>query len=195
MPISNVLLLGGCRGGVEQTQQQPLCQTLEEGQEKKYTESPILQLFREPGSQGGERALKRAFVEGEKSSRQFCMLSCNRIMEQSKLNQFCNDWGDFPLMAAAPESREGSRGWSRGAETHREHPWMVAWDPRAACRVGQDFPGAACVTMAMRNPRGINESGAHRESFGVEKGSAWPGRAGRWRRAGGRVGGAGIPAA
>lgn len=58
--------------------------------------------------------LKCAFVEGEKSSRQFCMLSCNRIMKQSKLNQFRNDWGEFLLAAAAPESREGNGGWSRG---------------------------------------------------------------------------------
>lgn len=51
-------------------------------------------------------------MEGEKSSRQFCMLSCNRIMEQSKLNQFCNDWEEFLLMAAAPEPWEGNGGWS-----------------------------------------------------------------------------------
>ena len=123
------------------------------------------------------------------------MLSCNRIMEQSKLNQFCNDWGEFLLTAAAPESWEGNGGWSWGAETHREHPWMVACGLRAVCRGGQDFPGAACVAMAMCNPMGINESGAHCESFGAEKRLAWAGRAGRWRRAGGRAGGAGTPAA
>lgn len=151
--------------------------------------------LRRAASRGGERALKRAFVEGEKSSRQFCMLSCDRIMEQSKLNQFRNDWGELPLTAAAPESREGNRGRSRGAETHPEHPGTVAWALRAMCRGGQDFPGAAGVAMAMRDPRGINESGAHLGSFGAEKKWGWAGGAGRWRRAGGGAGGAGIPAA
>lgn len=52
---------------------------------------------------------------------------------------------------------------------------MVAWAARAACRGGQDFPGAAGVAMAMRDPTGINESGAHLESFGGEK-RHWPGQ-------------------
>lgn len=90
MPMSSVLR----RGGVEQTQQQPLRTRLRKGRGKAnryiHLKSYFAVLWRAE-SQEGDRALKRAFVEGEKSSRQFCTLSCNRIMEQSKLNQFCND--------------------------------------------------------------------------------------------------------
>lgn len=37
VPVSNVLLLGGHRGGVQQTGQQSLCQALEEGQGKNIS--------------------------------------------------------------------------------------------------------------------------------------------------------------
>lgn len=98
-------------------------------------------------------------------------------------------------MAAGPESQERNGGWSWGAENHREHPWMVVWGLQAVCWGGQDLPRAACIAMAMCSPTGINESGVRCESFGVEKRSAWPGEAGRRRRAGGRAGGAGTLAA
>lgn len=127
------------------------------------------------------------------------MLSCNRIMEQSKLNQFCNDWGwgvgKFPLMAATPEPWEGNRGWSWGAETHHEHRWMVAGVCGQGAGQGRIFPGLPASPWQCANPWELMSLERNRESFGVEKELAWPGRAGRWRRVGGRPGGAGILAA
>lgn len=67
-------------------------------------------------SLSGEPAWKCAFVEGEKSPRRFCMLSCNRIMEPSKLNQF---WAAGGRSHTVHFSR---RGHLQRAEPGKEQP-------------------------------------------------------------------------